>query len=298
MTIVEDPLSGIDQVAWHRLHHAYGPATDVPDQLRALRTTDPTRRSEALSQLFGNVHHQGTRWQVSHVVVPFLVALVDDPATPNRAGVGQLLAAVAIGDRRDDELPFDPGRAFNAAERLTGVDTTGLIRRFYAGEDLSEEEIDLLEAEAVRWAADSYSSAAARLTTITGWLSDPDEEVAARAAALMPWFPATAATVFALGTASASRAQLRASANLALAHVPYVDPYVARRLRELSRSDADVVVVTAAIALAYREGASMPDEALSILVDASARDLDQGVVGWSRALRGFVMLALRRLGLG
>jgi len=34
-----DPLPALDEVAWHRLYHAYGPAGDVPAQLRAL--SDP-----------------------------------------------------------------------------------------------------------------------------------------------------------------------------------------------------------------------------------------------------------------
>lgn len=298
MTIAEDPLAGIDEVPWHRLHHAHGSARDVPDQLRALRGPDPERRARALSQLFGNVYHQGTRWQVSQAVVPFLVALVDAAGTPDRAGVLALLRAVAVGDRRDDRLPFDPDHAFGAADQLAGTDTTDLLRRFYAGDELDAADIELLEAEAVRWEADSYAGAAGHLAAITGWLSDPDEEVAARAAALLPWFPATPAGVHALVAAPASRAALRASANLALAHMRVSDPAAERRLRELTSAEVDVVAVTAAVALAYRAGESLPDRALSILVEATGRDIDQGVTGWDRALRGFVMLALQRLGLG
>ncbi|MET7668326.1 hypothetical protein [Micromonospora luteifusca] len=62
-----------------------------------------------MSELFGNVYHQGTRWGASCHVVPFLVALADDPDTPDRAAVTALLRSVVLGDRRDDELPFDPG---------------------------------------------------------------------------------------------------------------------------------------------------------------------------------------------
>jgi hypothetical protein len=51
----EDPLVELDTVPWQRLHHAYGSAGDVPDQLRALRSRDQHARDDALGQLFGNV---------------------------------------------------------------------------------------------------------------------------------------------------------------------------------------------------------------------------------------------------
>jgi hypothetical protein len=39
-------LSGVDDVSWGRLHHAYGTAGDVPDLLRALRSSDEETRQE------------------------------------------------------------------------------------------------------------------------------------------------------------------------------------------------------------------------------------------------------------
>ncbi|MFI8182363.1 hypothetical protein OG539_39885 [Actinacidiphila glaucinigra] len=33
-------FAGLDRIARPQLHHAYGPADDVPDQLRALAATD------------------------------------------------------------------------------------------------------------------------------------------------------------------------------------------------------------------------------------------------------------------
>ncbi|MEV1147390.1 hypothetical protein [Micromonospora sp. NPDC049799] len=38
MDQLTDPLAGLDDLPWESLHHAYGPAVDVPDQLRALRS--------------------------------------------------------------------------------------------------------------------------------------------------------------------------------------------------------------------------------------------------------------------
>ncbi len=58
---------------------------------------------------------------------------------------------------------------------------------------------------------------------------------------------------------------------------------------------AEPAAITAGIALAYRLGGHLPDQARSILIDASTPDRLPAVVGWDRALRGFVMLALQRL---
>ncbi|RKR92266.1 hypothetical protein BDK92_6704 [Micromonospora pisi] len=296
-----DPLAGISAVAWERLYHAYGPATDVPGQLLALRSVDAAERSQALGRLFGNVYHQGTRWQASHAVVPFLVALIADQETPDRAGVLRLLTAIAVGDRRDDDLPFDPHQAFARTDDLgdieIDIDITELLRRFYSEEALTDEEMDLVNAAAVRWEVDSYDSAARFHDTVAGWVSDPDDEVAALAAAAVVWFPPTVATVSALVAVPEQRTQPRASANLALAHLPSGDAGVAQRLRQLLQSNHGVVATTAAVALAYREAASLPDAALTILIDSAARDRLQDVTGWHRALRGFVMMALQRLGL-
>lgn len=294
----DGPLADVDAVSWHRLHHAYGPATDVPDQLRALRSRDTARRADALACLSGNVYHQGTRWQASQAVVPFLVALIDDPETPDRTSVVGLLRRIAVGDRRDDGLPFDPRQAFAAGDAFDGPEHDNLVQRFYAEEELSADEGRMLDAAAVRWAADSYFAAAARLTTIIRWASDPDDQVAAHAVALLAWFEATDGVVSALVAVPEHRTGPRAGANLALAHTPASDGRIDRRLRELARSGSTTVAVTAAVACAYRDGQALPERALSILVEASDRDDLAGVPGWDRALRGFVMLALQRLGLG
>jgi hypothetical protein len=164
-----------------RLYRAYGPATDYQANSMRWRDHDQARRGQALSELFGNVYHLGNRWQAS-AVVPFLVALVADAGTADRADILDLLTTIAIGDRRDDALPFDP--AFAAPRDLVGIDSTELIRRFYAEEDLGSDEIDLLDAAAVGCAADTYDRTAGFPKTITGLLTDPDEPVAAGAAAL------------------------------------------------------------------------------------------------------------------
>jgi hypothetical protein len=229
--------------------------------------------------------------------VPFLVALIDDTTTPDRTHLVELLRGIAVGDRRDDQLPFDPAAAFPVVEQPAGVDQADLLRRFYAEDDLTNDELYSVEAEAGRWEADSYQATAAHLPRIAGCVSGSDDSVAACAAALLPWLPPNPAALTALLDVAAAREQTRASANLALAHTPQTDECIEQRLQQLLSEALEPVAVTAAVALAYRTTVP-PDQALSILIDASGRDLPTAVSGWDRALRGFVMLALQRLGLG
>jgi hypothetical protein len=51
-------FAGLDDVDWAAMHHAYGPATDVPDLLRGLLADDAQAREIALDGLYGAVHHQ------------------------------------------------------------------------------------------------------------------------------------------------------------------------------------------------------------------------------------------------
>jgi hypothetical protein len=322
-TVTDDPLAGLDQVPWQNLHHAYGPATDVPAHLSALRSPDPATRSRALDALTISVCHQGTRWEVSQQVVPFLIALIDATGTPDRGDIVHLLTRITIGDRRDDELPFDPAKAFARAAILDRDDTTALVNRFHLEEDdFTDEEITLLDAVSIRWAADCYHRCATFSPTIAHWLTDPDHEVAARAAALTAWFPPDPATINLWLNIPHDREQPRASANLALAHSPTTVTLTAAALaagtpatgtaadsppeagsptdaalRHMTATGSELVAVTAAVASAYRHGLEADPTAVSVLIDAADRETLRDVTGWTRATRGFVMRALHRLGL-
>jgi len=88
-------LEGLDQIDWARLTHAYGPATDVPDQIRAVHSADPAVRQRALHDMHGNIFHQGTRFEATAYAVPFLLEVVAEDRT--RADVLRLLTLIATG---------------------------------------------------------------------------------------------------------------------------------------------------------------------------------------------------------
>jgi hypothetical protein len=92
-----DALAGLEEIAWAGLVHAYGPAGDVPGLLRTLISESPDERERAMHELYGNIFHQGSRYQATAHAVPFLARLAVDPQTPRRDEIVHLLVAAAIG---------------------------------------------------------------------------------------------------------------------------------------------------------------------------------------------------------
>ena len=80
-------LDGLDAIDWEKLTHAYGSAADVPDMIRALRSPNREVREAAEHAAYGNIFHQGTRYSATPHAIPFLIELIADPGTPDRAGL-------------------------------------------------------------------------------------------------------------------------------------------------------------------------------------------------------------------
>ena len=68
-----DLLKGLDDINWSELSHAYGPATDVPENLRKLLSIDKEEWENAYGELAHSIWHQGTVYSVTEFVVPFLI---------------------------------------------------------------------------------------------------------------------------------------------------------------------------------------------------------------------------------
>ncbi|MDH6125527.1 hypothetical protein [Kitasatospora sp. GP82] len=97
----------LDEVQWHTLTHAYGSASDVPELIRALHSTDEDTVAEAVDELYGNIHHQGTVYPASAPAVPFL-AHAARHAPAKRDEVLMLLATLADHDPEDIDSPHWP----------------------------------------------------------------------------------------------------------------------------------------------------------------------------------------------
>ncbi|MFE9460544.1 HEAT repeat domain-containing protein [Streptomyces californicus] len=109
-------FSGIDEVDWASMEHAYGPADDVPHLLRGLASDDPAEREAALDGMYGAVHHQGDVYACTLACIPFLFELVVDPRVRDRGGVVELLTSIGGFDLdEDDEAEIDEDEIEGAA---------------------------------------------------------------------------------------------------------------------------------------------------------------------------------------
>jgi hypothetical protein len=148
-------LDRLDNIPWKRLTHAYGPAEDVPDLLRSLRTAraEMTGEQSPLWHLFGNIWHQGTVYEATAYAVPFLIELAACPLVPGRLGILELLAAIATGSSFRDvhgSLLNEPDFAERKAVELKWVEQAHAavangVAAFLA---MTEEETDVRLAAA------------------------------------------------------------------------------------------------------------------------------------------------------
>ncbi|WP_433220672.1 hypothetical protein ACQP00_18475 [Dactylosporangium sp. CS-047395] len=288
----------LDEVPWADLHGADGPSTRVPELLRALRDPDPAVREPAHSDLASHICGQSV-WQVAAATVPFLVELVDDPATPDRPWVLATLANASLGRRDAGDLPFSAEAAYPLADGLTDEQERQQTAWLY--DDQHEVELDdpyfWDRYLSDRWSYRAYQACVARLDAVVRWVADPDGEVVTRAAALLAWFPVTEPILDALLAAGAPG---RASANLALAVVGVRDRRIEQRLHEGLASADPTVALTAAAALAYRNGRHVPVTVRRMLA-ACTEPPTEPLAGWDdcalpdyRALPHFVTTAQAR----
>ncbi|MGK5556178.1 hypothetical protein ACSNOI_31630 [Actinomadura kijaniata] len=71
-------LPGLDDVDWPSLGHAYGPAEDAPDILRAMAANDEGW-DEATFEYFSAIVHQETCYSATPPTIPFLVRMARAP---------------------------------------------------------------------------------------------------------------------------------------------------------------------------------------------------------------------------
>ncbi|MEW1823986.1 HEAT repeat domain-containing protein [Streptomyces sp. NPDC088196] len=90
-------FTGIDEVGWASLRHAYGTAEDVPGLLRGLASTDPVERAGALDGMYGAVHHQGIVYDSTLACVPFLFELAGCEQVADRGELVELLISIGRG---------------------------------------------------------------------------------------------------------------------------------------------------------------------------------------------------------
>ncbi|MFD0971687.1 hypothetical protein [Plantactinospora endophytica] len=206
-------IERLDEVDWSGLTHAYGAADDVPELIRGLLSPDAGQREEIRHELYSCIAHQGTRYPASARAVPFLLALVADPATPDRGDLVDFLEFVA----------------------------TGTGQRYWKRYPIAEER-----AAGSSPALDAYDAVADAVPLFVTLLGDTDAEVAGPAAQALAVFPEhadrTAPALAAVAADDDSPVALVTTALLALgAIVPIGTPEHDALLRRRARDDDENV---------------------------------------------------------
>ncbi|MFF3671577.1 HEAT repeat domain-containing protein [Microtetraspora malaysiensis] len=260
-----DVLAGLDELDWAALSHAYGPADDVPGLLKALRSESHDERKRAVHELYGNIFHQGSRYQATAYAVPFLARLAVDPATDDRQEIVHLLASVAIGY---DEAHLPRGvdiagwraevgrmRAADPAEELRKIDEWVEVAQDEGERRVRSWRRDMFDhAESLRYAQDElgvYDAVRAEIPGLRRLLGDDDAETRSATAYLLGWFPEEAAdSVLALRTLLASEIVTGVTANAIISAGLLSDAELIPRLREHLSGPEPLLRWAAAVALA------------------------------------------------
>lgn len=102
-------LEQLDTIDWANLKHAYGSAADVPDSLRDLASPKAETREQGLYHLYGNIFHQGSRYQATPYAIPFLYELIETDAVEDKYSLIALLVNLVLG-YEEEYLPqgIDP----------------------------------------------------------------------------------------------------------------------------------------------------------------------------------------------
>ncbi len=118
-------INDLESVDWSSMSHAYGPAHEVPVWLRAMASADAGTREKAFGDYYGAAHHQGDVYPCTVASLPFLFALADDPATPDRGAVVHLLLSIGreAVDCGDDIIVAPDG-----SESTAAADSVAMLR--------------------------------------------------------------------------------------------------------------------------------------------------------------------------
>ncbi|WP_141309692.1 HEAT repeat domain-containing protein [Streptomyces spinoverrucosus] len=311
------PLAGLDAVDWAGLEHAYGDADDVPGQLSALCGPDAEERKKALHELYGNIFHQGSRYEASAAAVPFLARMAADPSVPDRDEVLELLAALAIG-YDESHLPGgvdiagwrreiaefrarDPERIrAEYDEWVEQAPDEGERRVREMRRAMFDYDLQLRYAEAELGA---YDAVRREVPGLRALLDDGDAAVRAATAYLLAWFPEERdASLPPLLRLLDGETNPAVTATAVVAAGLLGDGTLVDRLRALLTAEEPVVRWSAATALA-RLGSVGADGAVDarVLAELAAAEAEPpeagapGVLFHEGDLRGFAAVGLTLL---
>lgn len=253
------------EINWAELSHAYGSAIDVPQQLLDLASAHGDVRANAISALYGNIFHQGERYEPAVYAIPFLFELLESETVQDKHEIIDLLLSLAMG-YEDEYLPagFDPQRAREQLQRhakgAQAREETFFWHRYAAAMDCYEAVLDHLY---VFQRFSRSQIAAERQSAIYA----------------LAWFPDRASGSIAhilTALRSETRGVERANALLSLGLLSQIPTDSAAELQSLfdayrAPEYGRLVNIAAAMARSYQQ---MDEKDVDILVDYLARSED------------------------
>ena len=141
----------IETTNWNHLFHAYGIATDTPEQLRNLINHDTKLRANAVDYLFGAVLHQGTIYSVTPQAVQVVAGLLNEPilrrSLDENADTHQASESVSTGLELILSFLGSVGDSLNYIENfeISSHPSTEELEKFYdslAQDETGEDNID------------------------------------------------------------------------------------------------------------------------------------------------------------
>lgn len=132
-------LEGLDQIAWADLNHAYGSAKDVPDLLRTLCSPDPQLRRSAHQVLHNALIEQGTIYQATSNIVPFLLEILQTDTPADKADIVMLLHQMLHGSASAD---FNDSSFFDDTEYLEMDEADSELQEDYLALDDDDDDAD------------------------------------------------------------------------------------------------------------------------------------------------------------
>ena len=119
----------LGQVPWSDLSHAYGSAFDVPALIYAVVVGGDQTRADAWWELWSNVHHQGSVYEATIPVVPFIGRVAQDTQHPDTVEAIFFLRAVALGDGSHAHAVRMAVQPFAVSLAASSGNDPGLIQR-------------------------------------------------------------------------------------------------------------------------------------------------------------------------
>ncbi len=171
-------LEGLDKIDWENLEHAYGSASDVPQLIRDLASDDADKRDQALYELYGNIFHQGTRYQATPYAIPFIFELIREPSIPDRADLIKFTVDLALG-YPEAYLPKGP----NVDDWAIDADQ---LREEAKSENLEEVDDDWLKH--IDSFIDSYKASLKEVPTYYKSLDSTDPDTKLMSVFALAWF--------------------------------------------------------------------------------------------------------------